>query len=44
MDELLEEYAAKLQEIYDGQTAGDYTFVGVLSEFVRKLKAAEEVN
>lgn len=36
-DELLAEYAAKLQEIYDNRTAGDYTFAGVLGEFSKAI-------
>lgn len=37
MDELIEEYAKILQEIYDSQSAGDYTFKGILHEFARKI-------
>lgn len=33
MDELIEEYAKVLQEIY----GGDYTFKGILHEFARKV-------
>ncbi len=36
-DDLIDEYAEKLQRIYDHETAGDYTFVGLLAEFTRKL-------
>lgn len=38
MDELILEYAAKLQDIYDKRTAGDYTFKGFLSDFVRETQ------
>lgn len=40
-DELIGEYAAILRNIYDHQTAGDYTFEGVLAEFVRRLDGIE---
>lgn len=35
MDEVIAEFAAKLQKIYDERTAGDHTFAGVLVEFSR---------
>lgn len=35
--ELAEEYASKLQDIYDKRTAGDFTFLGVLHEYTQKL-------
>ena len=34
MDELIAQYADKLQSIYDDRTAGDATFVGVLAQFM----------
>jgi hypothetical protein len=34
---LLAKYADVLQMIYDEHTAGDYTFTGVLSSFLREL-------
>lgn len=34
---LINEYASKLQNIYDLQTAGDCTYVGILWEFVSEL-------
>lgn len=40
IDDLIEEYATVLQNIYDKQTAGDYTFTGVLSEFLRKVQTS----
>jgi hypothetical protein len=33
VDGLIAEHAAKLQRIYDDQTAGDHTFTGVLAQF-----------
>lgn len=33
MDELLQLYAARLQRIYDDRSAGDASFLGILSEF-----------
>lgn len=38
-DQIIEEYAKELEGIYRGQTAGDHTFEGVLSEFLRKFQA-----
>lgn len=35
--ELAEEYASKLQDIYEKRTAGDFTFLGVLGEYTQKL-------
>lgn len=32
-NELLRKYADELQAIYDNQTAGDHTFIGVLAAF-----------
>lgn len=37
MRKLLNQYSADLQKIYDEQTAGDYTFYGVLSTFARDV-------
>ncbi len=34
MDELLHQYAERLQDVYDKRTAGDYSFLGILSEFM----------
>lgn len=39
VDNLIEEWAKKAQNIYDGQTAGDYTWVGFLAEYTRAFKA-----
>lgn len=33
MDELMRLYAERLQKVYDERTAGDYSFLGILSEF-----------
>jgi len=47
MDELISEFAAKLREIYKKQTAGDFTFEGVLAEFARReseLVIAERIK
>jgi hypothetical protein len=38
IDDLIAAYATELQNIYDGRTAGDYTFIGVLSEFARAVQ------
>ena len=40
-DELFHEWADKLQNIYDNQTAGDYTFLGYLGAFA---KAYDDFN
>ncbi len=37
MEELIDQYAGMLREIYEKQTAGDYTFEGVLYEFALKV-------
>lgn len=39
-DEIIKKYATHLREIYDERTAGDYTFTGVLSEFLRACEDA----
>lgn len=41
LDALIATYADTLQDIYDARTAGEYTFVGVLGEFARKVVDAE---
>lgn len=38
---VLQHYARELQKIYDGRTAGDYTFEGVLAEFCLALDQKE---
>lgn len=38
MDELIREYADILQNIYENDTVGDYTYYGVLTEFARKME------
>lgn len=42
MDELINKYSEILQKVYDDQTAGDYTFVGILSTMLRELFPVEE--
>jgi hypothetical protein len=37
VDDLIDEYAKTLQQIYDKRTAVDRTFQGVLAEFARKI-------
>ncbi len=37
IDEKTSKYAQRLQEIYDTRTAGDHTFYGVLTDFLRAL-------
>jgi hypothetical protein len=37
MEDMMQEYAAKLQSIYDERTAGDHTFSGVLFEFAQQV-------
>lgn len=44
MDELLQKYADKLQEIYEKRTAGDHTFVGVLVEYEREKRILNDVE
>lgn len=39
VDRLVHEYSKRLQKIYDERTAGDYTFVGVLGDFLNDLTA-----
>lgn len=41
-DKLIAKYAAELQDIYDKQTAGQYTFTGVLAIFLREVDAARD--
>lgn len=36
-DDIIYRYAEILQRIYDNQTAGEYTFNGVLAEFAQEL-------
>lgn len=38
MDDLIRIYASKAQEVYDNQTAGDWTFLGLMAEFARKVQ------
>lgn len=39
-DQLIDAAAKKLREVYDNQTAGDYTFEGILSAFLRQIDKA----
>jgi hypothetical protein len=39
-DKVLDFYASELQRIYNKRTAGDYTFSGVLAEFLFDIKKA----
>lgn len=43
MDELIKKYADRLQAIYDKKTAGDHTFLGVLSDFLREGDALRTI-
>lgn len=37
VDELIAEYAEKLERIYNERTAGDHTFTGVLAMFLSEV-------
>lgn len=37
-ESVLHDFADRLQDIYDRQTAGDYTFIGVLAHLVMRLE------
>jgi hypothetical protein len=39
IDEALERYSDVLQKIYDERTAGTYTFIGVLGDFLRQVQS-----
>lgn len=41
VDAIFDEYEAILKNVYEQRTAGDYTFLGILAEFTRKLSEAE---
>lgn len=43
-DDILRNYEDRLQEIYDNQTAGDHTFIGVLASMLLDLNAAGVVT
>lgn len=34
-------YAAEIDKMYDRRTRGDFSSIGILSEFARELKAVE---
>ena len=36
-DDLIREYAAEAERIYEARTAGDFTWVGLLAKFAREL-------
>lgn len=38
MDEIIQKYADRLQEIYDKRTAGDHTFTGVLATMLMEIE------
>lgn len=37
MDTLMHEFEARLQAMYDNRTAGDYSFLGILSDFMERV-------
>lgn len=37
-DHIIEKYSQELQRIYDNHTAGDHTFMGLLSKMVMELE------
>ncbi len=39
-DDLIRRHAERLRGIYEDRTAGDHTFTGVLSEFLREIRGA----
>lgn len=41
VNEVYKKYAAEIDKMYEQRTRGDYSSVGILSEFARELKAAE---
>lgn len=41
-DEIINYYVVVLEEVYKERTAGDYTFDGILSEFLRQIDKARE--
>jgi hypothetical protein len=36
------EYAARIQRVYDLQCAGDHTFSGILSDFLKRIDQTRE--
>lgn len=42
-DELIAKYARMLEDIYNNQRAGDYTFEGVLSMMLREVEQQIEL-
>lgn len=40
-DELIKLYAERLKAVYNGHTAADFTFEGILAEFAHRLKEQE---
>ena len=39
IDDLINDYAMRAQDIYDNETAGQYTWSGLLGEFTQQLPA-----
>ena len=42
VDAVYKKYAAEIDKMYEQRTRGDFSSVGILSEFARELKAVEE--
>lgn len=40
VNELIQEFAGKIKYVYTYRTAGDYTFQGMIAEFLRTLRNA----
>lgn len=38
IDKLIDQYGEELTRIYEERSAGDYTFIGILVNFVRDLR------
>lgn len=43
-DELIRKYAEKLEKVYNEQTAGDFTFDGILAQFLREYDKMCDVD
>jgi hypothetical protein len=41
---VIRKWAAELQRVYDAQTAGDFTFDGILGEFLRDARGLPTVT
>jgi len=44
LDVILKKYAEKCETIYENRTAGDHTWEGVLSSFLRELHEEDIIN